>query len=248
MKNRILLIALVGAAATGGALFWSRQKIHPHVENFQIQKPVASPAMPPADLAPLQAKAAAGDPAAQTKLGWIYEQGQGVRANMKEAAKWFQHAADQKYPAAEAALGEMIQAGQGMRANPSAADRLFRMAAEEGNTAGQYDLAYSYEQGLGVKQDEAQAARWYELAAMGGDRLAQLDIGQRYELGLGVKTDLVQAYKWLTLASDQGQSDAGLKLQKLKSQMSSVQIAEGTKLAMDFVPRASNDEATAANQ
>lgn len=246
MNKKILLITLVVAVVAGSALFWSYH--HAGIHSDQIQTPrVATPAQP-VDLARLRAEAKTGDPAAETKLGWVYERGTGVKPDMKVAVTWFKRAADQKYPDAQVALGEMIQAGQGIKADPAAAARLFLLAATKGNVAGQYDLAYLYEQGIGVKKDETQAAKWYQLAAEGGDPLAQFDIGQRYELGVGVSKDRVRAFKWLSLAAEQGQSDSQRLLPDLKSQMSSDEIAAANKLVKEFAPRDSSSASQIANQ
>src|SRR5437879_6550388 len=52
----------------------------------------AAPA--PVDVAAVRAKAEAGDAEAQAKLGKLYTSGEGVTNSYKEAAKWFQLAAD----------------------------------------------------------------------------------------------------------------------------------------------------------
>ncbi|HUB52524.1 MAG TPA: SEL1-like repeat protein, partial [Terracidiphilus sp.] len=63
---------------------------------------VASPENPPAahtllqpDVAQLQARAKAGDAAAQLDLGKAYESGNGVPKNDGEAVKWYRLAAEQ---------------------------------------------------------------------------------------------------------------------------------------------------------
>ncbi|HUA68889.1 MAG TPA: tetratricopeptide repeat protein [Candidatus Saccharimonadales bacterium] len=239
--KKIIILSLVLFCIAAGVVIVISQK--PVVPQLQPDKPSA----PPIDLAALKAKAEAGDAAAQTSLGEIYEQGNGVTQDMKEAVKWFRKAADQNYPDALALLGEMTQAGQGVKADPAAAAQLYTQAAEKGSVAGQYNLAYLYEQGIGVEKNEAKASKWYQLAAEGGDPLAQFDIGQRYNLGMGVKADKVQACKWLSLAAAQGQSDSMQMLHDLKSQMSADQIAEADKLVKEFIPRESKSATQGAN-
>lgn len=236
MSKQILVFILSGVVA-GIAVFFVLQK----AGQPDVSQPVATmppPALSPAELDALKAKAESGEAAAQTRLGWIYQKGNGVKPDMKAAAKWFQRAADQDFPEALTALGEMTQAGQGVPLNLSEAARLYRQAAEKGSVAAQYNLAYLHEQGSGVEKNETEAAKWYQLAAEGGDAIAQFDLGQRYQLGIGVATNRVQAFKWLTLAAAQGQSDSGRFLQELKSQMSADEVAQAIKIVREFVPRA----------
>ena len=61
-----------------------------------------------------QMAAQAGDPEAQTKMGWMFENGMGVGKDMAEAAKWYQRAAKQKEPTGLYNLGLMFMKGQGV--------------------------------------------------------------------------------------------------------------------------------------
>jgi uncharacterized protein len=230
MKKGIIMVFLVCCAAAIGALVLRKSR----ESQASSQKPQAETV----DLDILKAKAESGDPAAQARLGKIYQEGALVKTDIPEAVKWFQRAADQNYPDAFAALGEMTQAGQGVPRNIAEAVHLYRMAAGKGSIAGQYNLGYLYEQGEGVDKDEIEAAKWYQLAAEGGDPIAQYDIGQRLTLGVGMATNLVQAFKWLSLAAAQGQSDSARLLPTLEVKMSKEEISEGNRLVKEFVPRA----------
>jgi uncharacterized protein len=232
MNRRILIILAVGIGV--GCVWWIVLRLTVHPEVSPVAQTASAPTNTQVDISALKTRAEAGDAAAQTSLGWIYQKGMGAKPDMKEAVKWFQKAADQNYPEALVALGEMTQAGQGITRNPANAARLYQSAAEKGSVTGEYDLAYLYEQGMGVDKDETNASKWYELAASGGDPIAQYDIGQRYMLGLGVATNRTQAYKWLTLAAAQGQGDSKKLLGKLKSQMSSDEIIEANRLTKGF--------------
>ncbi len=58
-------------------------------------QPSASDLTTPPPFAETKAKAEEGDAIAQSNLGFMYRQGQGVAQDFKEAVKWFQKAADQ---------------------------------------------------------------------------------------------------------------------------------------------------------
>src|SRR6266566_6235755 len=59
----------------------------------------------------LQKRAEKGSPEAQTVLGTIYRNGQGVRQDLGEAVRWFRQAAAQGYAEAENSLGFLYDYG-----------------------------------------------------------------------------------------------------------------------------------------
>ena len=64
-----------------------------------------------------------GDVGLQLNLGLMYEFGNGVPANAREAARWYRLAADQGYAAAQKNLGVMYEFGKGVPANAREAER-----------------------------------------------------------------------------------------------------------------------------
>ena len=91
--------------------------------------------------------------------------------------------------------------------------------------------------GEGVPQDTREAVHWFRLAAEQGVTTAQAALALRYSKGEGVPQDLVEAYKWATIASKgAGDRNAGVPPAHLEDQMTAEQIAEGKRLASEFVP------------
>lgn len=194
-------------------------------------------APPAADVPALRAKAGQGDAEAQTQLGRLYAQGQGVPRDYAEAAKWYRRAAEQGNADAQTALGELCEAGQGVARDPGAAAKWYRLAADQGHTRAQYDLGVIHEFGRGVPRDQKQAATWYRRAADRGDTLAQFNLGQRYDLGIGVPADRIEAFKWLSLAAAQGLADAAEAGARVKSKLTRAEISEARRRAAAFVPQ-----------
>ena len=56
-----------------------------------------------------------GNPRGQNGLGWMYENGRGVREDDAEAVRWYQRAAEQGYARAQNNLGHMYSDGHGVR-------------------------------------------------------------------------------------------------------------------------------------
>ena len=101
-----------------------------------------------------------GSAKAQHTLGYLYEAGEGVRANIQKAMEWYLKAAEQGYPAAQTSVGLMYYNGGGIPRDCTAAAGWFRKAAEQGDSMGQNMLGILYEHGEGVTQDKAETARW----------------------------------------------------------------------------------------
>jgi len=84
-----------------------------------------------------------------------------------------------------------------------------------------------------LEADPRQALRWFRAAAERGHAVAQFYLGELYRKGEGTQRDLVEAYRWFVIARDQGITDAHARVRELLPLMSSVQIAEGNKRALD---------------
>ena len=66
------------------------------------------------DLEQLRKAAEQGDTGAQYNLGYIYDKGEGVPENDREAVKWFRKAAEQGHAEAQYSLGLMYANGHGV--------------------------------------------------------------------------------------------------------------------------------------
>ena len=145
-----------------------------------------------------------GSPAAQAKLGSMYEHGRIVGRDCREAARLYTLAADQGHVAAHFDLARLCSAGRGVEKDCARAARLFEVAAERGHVAAQTKLAVLYMNGLGVGRNDARALELLALAADRGDAEAQFNLGFMYECGQGVDKDVGRAADLLALAAAQG--------------------------------------------
>ena len=75
---------------------------------------------------------------AQYNLGAMYEQGQGVPQDYKEALNLFRRAADQGFAAAQSNIGLAYANGQGVSQDYKEAVKWYRKAADQGYAAGQF--------------------------------------------------------------------------------------------------------------
>ncbi|GAB4089373.1 tetratricopeptide repeat protein [Hydrogenophaga soli] len=88
-----------------------------------------------------------GNSEAQAYLGVMYEFGQGVALDLKEAFRWYLAAADQGSAWAQANLGLLYANGRGIAKDDKEAVRWFRAAAMQGRMKAQEALGSMYNQG-----------------------------------------------------------------------------------------------------
>jgi len=142
-----------------------------------------------------------GDPEAQNNLGWLYENGWGVKQDYAEAMKWFVKSAEKGYARAENNIG------------------------------------FLYQKARGVEENFVEAMAWYRKAAAKGEAYSLYNMGVLYKNGQGVDKDLVEAYKWIYLAGQQGLKHAPMVLEKMKEEVTPVQIEEAKKKAGEWRPK-----------
>ena len=100
-----------------------------------------------------------GHVTAQSNLGIMYSQGQGVPQNDAEAVKWLRLAAQQGDDTAQYNLGVRYFEGRGVPQDYTEAVKLYRLAAEHGLDSAQTNLGNMYRYGRGVPQDYTEAVR-----------------------------------------------------------------------------------------
>ena len=105
-----------------------------------------------------------GNADAQLYLGFMYEDGRGVKQDYFKAVEWYQKAAEQGYADAQFFLSNMYYAGKGVKQDYFKAVEWYQKAAEQGVSIAQYNLGTMYAKGLGVKQDYAKAKEYFGLA------------------------------------------------------------------------------------
>jgi len=109
-----------------------------------------------------------GNPSAQSNLGLMYENGQGVLQDYKTAVKWYKLAAKQGFAVAQSNLGWMYDKGKGVPQDYKTAVKWYRLAAKQGDASAQSNLGLMYGDGKGVLQDYVRAHMWWNIAAISG--------------------------------------------------------------------------------
>ena len=176
-----------------------------------------------------------GNADAQSLLGAMYAEGNGVPRDYNAAVKWYRLAAKQGAAYAQGNLGWMYEAGRGVAQDYEAAVKWYTLAAKQGLADAQYNLGLMYENGRGAPQDYKAAVKWYRLAAERGLADAQGNLGVSYAFGTGVLKDYVYAHMWGNIAATNG-NELGAKLRDdFQKKMTPAQIDKAQKLARECV-------------
>ena len=113
---------------------------------------------------------------AQHNLGVMYQFGEGVIADDKEAVKWYRKAANQGDARAQFDLGNMYLSGEGVLQDDKEAMKWCRKAADQGDARAQNNLGNMYLSGEGVLQDDKKAYMWWNVARANDDDKADHNI------------------------------------------------------------------------
>jgi TPR repeat protein len=159
--------------------------------------------------------AATGDARAQHGLGLLYEAGQGVAPDPKEAARWYEAAAAQGLSAARNNLALLYAEGRGVIRNINRAVELWRQAADAGYPMAQFNLGLVYYRGIGAPKNYREAVKFFTMAADRGVPTAQYALAEAYRLGRGVNKDLDVARTWYAEAARNGHVDAAVRMKEL---------------------------------
>lgn len=167
----------------------------------------------PAEIKPeaLAEAARKGDPLAMFEIGAVYTEGRGIKADLAQAAKWYQRAADAGVIPAEYRLASLYEKGTGVGRDLKKARTLYQQAAEKGNASAMHNLAVMLASGGDAAPDFAGAGKWFAMAADRGIRDSQFNLAILFARGNGVSQDLEESYKWFSVAARDGDADAAQK-------------------------------------
>lgn len=114
-----------------------------------------------------------------TKVGWMYQQGEGVTANPIKAIEWYTKAADSGNSRAQNLLAELYLKGQDF----DGAAKYYLKADENGalSPVSLNNLGYLYYNGLGVSKDLDKAKYYWTEAAKNGNKIAKSNLEKYFK-------------------------------------------------------------------
>ncbi|WP_367849082.1 tetratricopeptide repeat protein [Rhodoferax sp. WC2427] len=196
------------------------------------------------ELTPLAEK---GNAQAQYRLGKIFNLGQGLPPDKKEAAKWFHMAAQQGLAEAQGALGYLCLVGEGVSQNSDLALEWTRKAAQQGNATAQFNLSLMYGEAFGLHKNPVESKKWLRKAADQRHVEALNALAADYAKGKdGAAKNPVFAYALYAASADKGDSAAAAEQKTLEAGMSAKDLGAGKALARKWKPGTGFASATAS--
>lgn len=113
-------------------------------------------------------RAEQGDMSAQFNVGRMYDDGDGVEQDKRQALKWYQKSAEQNHPDAQYHLALMYSEGDGIAQDFKQAYRWYSRAAVQGDPRAIYNLGTLFFNGEGVERDRARAKIYFKEACKAG--------------------------------------------------------------------------------
>ncbi|MBB5049463.1 localization factor PodJL [Rhodopseudomonas rhenobacensis] len=191
----------------------------------------------------LRIAALKGDPAAAYEIGVRYAEGKTVPANIDEAAKWYERAAQAGIVPAIFRVGTLYEKGLSVKRDLGAARRYYILAAERGNAKAMHNLAVLEADGGSQGANYKSASQWFRKAAERGVADSQFNLGILYARGIGVEQNLAESYKWFSLAAAQGDADAGRKRDDIAKRLDPQSLSAAKLAIQTFMPEPQPDDA-----
>lgn len=148
--------------------------------------------------------ARSGNMQAQSDLGHLYENGNGVQKDYKKAFDWYHKSAEQGYAIAQYNVGVAYEYGSGVQRSLAQALEWYSKAVTQGVTKAKVNLGMIYLDSMVNFKDYNKAKHWFLLAAQDKDTIAMNNLGYIYKEGLGVSKNDNEAMKWYQKAADLG--------------------------------------------
>jgi localization factor PodJL len=225
----------------------------PSVPSAPVSRKLSLVQIPPTERLPdaiggplLRTAALKGDAGAAYEVGLRYAEGKGVTANLDEAAKWYDRAAQAGVVPAIFRLGTFYEKGLSVKKDADIARRYYLQAADRGNAKAMHNLAVLDADGGGKGADYRSASQWFRKAADRGVADSQFNLGILYARGIGVEQNLAESFKWFSLAAAQGDSDAAHKRDDIAKRLDAQSLAAATLAIQTFTTEPQPDDAVNA--
>ena len=189
--------------------------------------------------AALVVAASTGDPKALFQIGMRYSDGNDVKRNMTESARWFERAANKDFAPAQYSIGSLYEKGIGVERDVQKASQWYEKAALQGNARAMHNLAVILAMGNPpeVQPSMDRAVGWFQKAAEFGIKDSQFNLGILYGQGMGVPQNLADSYKWFALAAKTGDSDAAGKRDEVANAMDPNDLDVARKIVNNWSPQ-----------
>jgi TPR repeat protein len=157
---------------------------------------------------------------AQYLIGYLHEQGRGVKQDNAEALNWYRAVADNNdHVNAQYSIAQLYRSGgrgRGVTQNNEIAVEWYSKAANNGHSTVEYDMGICYQDGIGVAPDAHQALEWFRMASNNNCAISENKMGVIYQFGgYGLEIDYKKALLYynevLNHGKEKGNADSNLR-------------------------------------
>jgi localization factor PodJL len=203
------------------------------------------PERPPTEIGTqaLRGAAEVGDASAQFIVATRFLDGNGVAADLAQAAHWYQKSANAGLAPAQYRLATLFERGRGVPKDLATAMVWYTRAAEQGNVKSMHNVAVlAAGTELGAPNYPL-AQKWFLAASRHGLKDSQFNLAVLYERGLGTDKNPAEAYFWYSIAASHKDQDAANRAILLAKAMPKKDVAEVNKRVEAWVPDTAPDAA-----
>lgn len=158
--------------------------------------------------------AQSGNIEAMNKVGILYKEGIGTKANKKEAIFWLNKAAERGLAKANYNLGIIYKDGIEEEQDFNKAFDYFNKGALANDSKSIYAKGYLLYKGFGCIQNYEEAMKCFSRGANEGKAISMYYLGLSYRNGYGITKNIESAKYWLNQASLRGE---GMAFQELNT-------------------------------
>lgn len=192
--------------------------------------------------APLVDAARNGDAKALFEVATRYAEGRGIKADMTEAARYYEKAAELGFAPAQYRAGSLYEKGLGVTRDVAKAKTWYQLSASQGNASAMHNLAVLFAMGADGVTDNESAARWFQDAAELGVKDSQFNLGILAAKGVGMEQNLEESYKWFALVAKAGDRDASQKRDEIANALRPEQLERAKAATELWKPKAVDAE------
>lgn len=164
------------------------------------------------DIPRIEAGAGKGSVQQELQLGAAYFAGRGVQQDEKQAAYWYEKAANSGDAVAQLQIGYFYEAGIGVTRDPVRAAHWYQLASASGLPSAKVNLGVLYLWGVGVRKDPSLASDLFRQAAKKGCGLGANYLGDMYYFGVGTGRDATAALHWYKVGAKLHDPEAEFRL------------------------------------
>jgi localization factor PodJL len=163
--------------------------------------------------------------------------GEGVTADVTQAAHWYQKAALAGLAPAQYRLATLFERGRGVPHDAATALVWYQRAAEQGNVKAMHNAAVIAAGTEAGKPDYDIAYKWFLAASQNGLKDSQFNLAVLYERGLGTTPNVNEALFWYLLAARQDDADAKKRAEVLSQNLSPTVVETVRAKVKAWVPQ-----------